>query len=383
VLPSIAFLHGCVNHTDAQPHLVPESNARNSQRFDAEVSSGSRVEPSTTRSSPPLFPSLQAAIDSAPSDSSRPWRIRMSNGVYREKIELTKPNIHLIGDSRTDCVLTYDAFAGQPRPNGAGNWTTFGCATLIVRAPGFRAENLTIQNEFDYLSNDAKPPSDPTYTNDPQAVALMLAKGSDRALIQNVSIVGFQDTLFVDAGRSLFRGCSVSGNVDFIFGAGQAFFDRCEIVSRPRRKPNVSPLGYVTAPSTQITDRYGLVFSHCRLLRENESVPSRSHALGRPWHPAANFPDGRYADPNAIGSSVYLDCYMDDHIHPHGWWSMTGLQKSGPTRTVFLPEDSRFFEYRSHGPGASDKDDRKRRQLSDAEATVYVESIVLNGWLGD
>lgn len=328
---------------------------------------------------PRVFATISEAIDFAPHNAMKPWRIGIREGRYYEKIEVTKPNIQLIGLSRSRTQLTYDAYAGQRRPGSTSTWTTFGCATLIVRAPGFHARNLTIENGFDYLSNDAKSPSDPSYTNDPQAVALMLAKGSDRAYVKNVSLVGYQDTLFVDAGRSMFTECSISGNVDFIFGAGQAYFDRCEIVSRPRRKPNVNPHGYVTAPSTQIADPYGLVFSRCRLVRESSLVPPQSHALGRPWHPAVTVPDGRYADPNAIGSSVFLDCFMDDHIHPNGWWSMTGLQKSGPQRTVFLPEDSRFFEYRSYGPGATVAS-QIRRQLSDGEAERYTPALVLSGW---
>lgn len=328
----------------------------------------------------PRFRTLEQALSAAPGDSASPWRIAMRPGRYREKLEITKPNIHLVGDSRAGCVITFDAYSGQTRPTGAGTWTTFGCATLIVRAPGFAASNLTIENSYDYLTNDAKPPTDPTYTNDPQAVALMLAKGSDRAQLRNVSIAGYQDTLFVDAGRSYFRDCLVSGNVDFIFGAGQAVFDTCDIVSRPRRKPNVAPHGYVTAPSTQLRDRYGLVFLRCKLLRESALVPANSHALGRPWHPAVTFADGRYADPNAVGSSVFIECFMDDHIAQDGWWSMTGLQKTGPTRTVFLPEDSRFFEYRSSGPGAPNAGASKRRQLSDEDAGRYSIAAVFGDW---
>lgn len=328
----------------------------------------------------PHFRTLEQALNAAPENSIEPWQIKIRAGVYREKLEITKPNIHLIGEQRDKCVLSYDAYSGQMRPTGSGTWTTFGCATLIVRAKGFTASNLTIENSYDYLANDGKSPNDPTYTNDPQAVALMLARGSDKAHLNGVTITGFQDTLFVDAGRSYFKHCLVSGNVDFIFGAGQAVFDSCDVVSRPRRKANVSPHGYVTAPSTQLQDRHGLLFLRCKLLRENKLVPPNSHALGRPWHPAVTFADGRYADPNAIGSSVFLECFMDDHILREGWWSMTGLQKSGPTRTVFLPEDSRFFEYRSTGPGATKPGNIERRELSELEASQYTLANVFGDW---
>ena len=41
----------------------------------------------------------------------------------------------------------------------------------------------------------------------------------------------------------------IAGSVDFIFGAGQAVFDECEIVSRDRGSRTNN--GYVTAPSTR------------------------------------------------------------------------------------------------------------------------------------
>lgn len=326
------------------------------------------------------YQTIQQALDAAPNQSSTPWRIVLRAGRYYEKLYVRKHNIHFIGASRSASIITYDAYAGQAKPAayGSGNWTTGGCASVTVSAAGFSVENMTIENGYDYLANDSKLATDPTRTNDPQAVALMLTRGSDRARFKNVTLTGHQDTLFVDAGRSYFRDCLISGGVDFIFGAGQTVFEACDIVSRPRTKANVNPFGYVTAPSTQITERYGLVFLRCKLLKENANLPPNSTALGRPWHPAVNRPDGRYADPDAIGSSIFIECFMDDHITTEGWYSMTGQQKSGPDRTVFYPQDSRFFEYKSMGSGA--KIDDRRRQLTDEQAAVYSVAKVFADW---
>ena len=65
-----------------------------------------------------------------------------------------------------------------------------------------------------------------------------------------MKITGYQDTLFPNAGRSYFYKCEVWGHVDFIFGAGQAVFDDCDIVSRDRGSKTNN--GYVTAPSTEV-----------------------------------------------------------------------------------------------------------------------------------
>ena len=324
------------------------------------------------------YRTLQQALDAAPIDAKSRWTIAIRNGRYYEKVEVTKPNIHLLGESRAATVLNFDAYAGQTKPNASAVWTTAGCASIIVRSTDFSATHLTIENGYDFLANDSIPADDPKRVNDPQAVALMLARGSDRAYFNDVTVNGHQDTLFVDAGRSYFKNCTISGSVDFIFGAAQTVFETCDIVSRPRTKPNLSLIGYITAPSTQISDQYGLVFLRCKLRKESSLVPANSTALGRPWHPAVNMPDGRYADPNATGSSVFIECFMEDHITSEGWFSMTGLQKSGPNRTVFLPEDSRFFEYKSTGPGANIN--TKRRQLTDAQAAAYTGAKVFKDW---
>jgi pectinesterase len=57
---------------------------------------------------------------------------------------------------------------------------------------------------------------------------------------------------------------------------------------------------------------------------------------------------------------------------------MAGTQKSGPDRTMFQPEDARFFEYKSTGPGA--KTGAKRRQLSEAQAAAYTVAKLLGDW---
>lgn len=326
----------------------------------------------------PTYKSVQAALDSLPVYATKSRRIFIRSGRYYEKLVIDKAFVSLIGEDRRDTLLSFDAYSGQQKPDGSGKWGTWACATLIVRAPDFSAENLSIENGYDYPTNDVKDAKDPTRTNDPQAVALMTDAGSDRALFRRVNISGHQDTLFANAGRAVFQESRISGNVDFIFGAGQALFEECEIVTRARSKPGVDPIGYVTAPSTQIANAWGMVFLRCKLLRENDKVPAKSSPLGRPWHPTTTFADGRYADPNAIGSTVFIDCFMDEHITVDGWAAMSGTPKTGTEKTWFQPEDSRFFEYRSKGPGAAVNP--KRRQLTDVQAAQFSRERLLGDW---
>ncbi|MBB4005879.1 pectinesterase family protein [Allorhizobium taibaishanense] len=323
------------------------------------------------------YPTIAAAIAATPAQRTRPWRIAIREGRYREKLFIDKPDIVLVGAGQEKTVISFDAYAGGTAPDGS-HWGTFGSGTIIVRAPGFAAKDLTIANTFDFLAHDGRDPHAVNRVGASQAVALMLDRGADRSLFDTVAINGFQDTLFTDQGRSLFRRCQISGNVDFIFGAGTALFVDCDIVSRKRADPAILPAGFVTAPSTALAHPYGLVFHHCRLLKEDASIPPASHYLGRPWHPTRDFADGRYADPDAVGQAVFLTCEMEDHIATNGWTEMTGLAKDG-TRRSFLPfEHARFLECESHGPGAAVNPDRP--QLTTQQAALFAPEKVLGDW---
>ncbi|MFA9439796.1 pectinesterase family protein [Uliginosibacterium sp. sgz301328] len=233
---------------------------------------------------------------------------------------------------------------------------------------------LTIENSYDYPANLARELAGDACDPHPQAVAFMTDAGADRTQLEDVRLIGYQDTLFLNAGRSNFRHVSVSGHIDFVFGAGVAVFESCDIVCRAR--DGQTPTGWVAAPSTPRGQQYGMVFKECRLLREPQ-VPDSSCALGRPWHPTTDFPDGRYADPDAIASAVFIDCWMDAHIVHEGWHAMHGTARDG-SRVDFQPEDARFFEYRSSGPGA--RTHARRRQLDPATAAHFETPAVLSGW---
>jgi pectinesterase len=312
-----------------------------------------------------MFKQVAKALD----DANAPCIIFIKNGRYYEKLTIDKSFITFIGESRDKTILTFDAASGTPKPDGT-TYTTWGCASITVHASDFRAENLTIENGFDFPANAAKAINDPTRTTDPQAVALKTDLGSQRAIFKRVNFIGCQDTLFANSGTQYFYQCAIAGNIDFIFGAGQAVFDDCDIVSRDR--------GYITAASTASSNPYGFLFIHCRLSKEQPIVADAIVTLGRPWHPTTDLPEGtRAADLNAIGCVVYKNCWMDSHIAARGWDKMHGRDKDGKT-IWFYPRDARFFECGSTGPGAIAS--QERRILSANEAANYSVTNVLGGW---
>lgn len=317
----------------------------------------------------PTYHSIGAALAGMPANGGRRAVVFIRKGRYREKLTIDRPRVTLRGEHRDSTVLTYDAAAGQPAPGG-GTWGTRGSFTLRIVAPDFRAEQLTIENAFDYPANAAKATDDPTKLRDPQAVALMTDLGSDRAAFVDVRILGHQDTLFPNAGRHLFHRCEVHGSVDFIFGAGQAVFSECDIVSRDRGSRTNN--GYVTAPSTSVAQPHGFLFVRSRLRKAHPAMAPASVTLGRPWHP--------FGDPDAVGSAVFVDCWMDDHIGARGWERMSSTDSTG-ARVWWEASSARFREVGTRGPGAIASP--TRRVLTPEEARLHTPAAVLRGWMPD
>ncbi len=314
----------------------------------------------------PTFRTLGAALTALPPNGVGRVAIFVKNGRYREKLTVDRPYLSLVGESRDGTVLTYDAVADTPSPGG-GAYGTRGSFTLRIVAPDFRAENLTIENSFDYMANVAKPESDKTKLKNIQGVALMLDLGSDRATFTNTKILGHQDTLFPNAGRSYFSKSEIRGNVDFIFGAGQAVFDDCDIVSLDRNSKTTN--GYVTAASTDVGQPFGFLFVNSRLKKESPEMAPNSVTLGRPWHPFAN--------PKAVASVAFINCWMDDHVGDRGWDRMSSVDSTG-TRIWYEPASARFAEFGTTGPGAVAS--TTRRALSATDATRYTPAAVLGDW---
>ncbi|TXS91236.1 pectin esterase [Parahaliea maris] len=277
------------------------------------------------------FTRLQDAIDASKSFPLLPITIHVKNGVYQEKVDVHAWNtqLSLIGESREGTIIRFgDHFERVDR----GRNSTFMTYTLRVAGNDFHAQNLTIEN-----------------TAGPVGQAVALHVEADRAAFVNVSIKGYQDTVYLagEGFRSWFSDCYIEGTIDFIFGQGTALFENCELRSLAD--------GYVTAASTPAQEAHGLVFSECRLT----AAPGVDAVyLGRPWRPFAN--------------AVFMDSEIGSHILPAGWHNWDDEVNE---------ETARFAEYRNRGPGA----ERSRRvpwarQLKEPEAAAYRAERLFRGW---
>jgi pectinesterase len=292
------------------------------------------------------FATVQAAVGAAPAGTV----IGVRPGTYLGAVAVpaAKPSLVLIGLGRrpSDVVVADDRANGTPRPGG-GTWGTSGSASVTVDGAGFRARNLTFANLFDEAGHPE--------ISSKQAVAVLTR--ADRMVFEQVRFVANQDTLYVNSSaagvvaRAYFRDCYVEGDVDFIFGRATAVFERCRIHSLDR---GTTPNGYVTAPSTDRTNPYGLLLQRCTL---TSNAPAGSVLLGRPWHPSN--------DPNAIGQTVIRESWIGDHIGATPWSDFG----TWPWR------EARFAEYHNRGPGAAVTADRPQLTAVEAAASTAAEFL--------
>jgi polygalacturonase len=168
---------------------------------------------------------------------------------------------------------------------------TTGSATVWVRADGFQARNLTIENAYNRdgavthpeCQGDNCPDTTGGSRVHHQAVALRV-DGADKAQFERVRLLGLQDTLFLSSKdgtetvRSFFHETHIEGDVDFIFGDTIAFFKDCDIHAIGGRSA-----AYVAAPDTNRRAKYGFVFDGCRFTSDAPGAARTQFYFARQW----------------------------------------------------------------------------------------------------
>ena len=312
------------------------------------------------------FPTVSAAVAAAPAGTAvDPTVIQITAGRYQEYPTITKAHTILrgSGDDASAVVLTGDRAAGTPTgttTNGvADTYGTSGSASVVITANDVRLLNLTVENSY----------VEGTYANG-QAVALRTT--GDRIRLENVRLLGNQDTLYANSAnrtataRVYVYNSFIQGDVDFIFGRATVVVDRSTLYVTDH---GTSPNGAITAASTNEANPFGFLITSSRVIGD---APDASQNLGRPWQPGITQPDGTSVrDSGAIAQVVVRDTWLGPIVSPTAWTDMTN---SG---FVTEWETARFAEYSNSGPGASTAADR--RQLTDAEASGFTTATYLAG----
>jgi pectinesterase len=286
--------------------------------------------------------SIKAAIAALPEAGGE---VVLAPDLYREKLVIDKAGVTLRGTGARphDVAIVW----GDGAANVGGTSKSF---TMSVVADGFRAENITIQN--DYQTRVV-----------PQTQAVALHVTGDRAVFDRVRLLGAQDTLYAaskkcaegascQTSRQLFRDCYIEGHVDFIFGDASAFFERCTFHALAHAEI------MITAHSRAAADQdKAYVFDGCRITSD---PGAQSIYFGRPWRDYARV--------------IFLNTTLDAAIHPEGWRKWT------PGKTNRLPL-AYYAEFKTRGKNAdlSTREPNAKR-LTSKEAKEWSQKRLFGDW---
>ncbi len=286
------------------------------------------------------FKTVQDAVNAAPNGGAARCIIALKPGIYREKLVIPREKgpLTLEGTDAAVTVLTFDDFAGRLDAQGKELGTSKSFSTS-VSSDDFVAENITFENTHEIGGGVGN-----------QALALSFQ--GDRGVFRRCRFLGKQDTLYLARNRQYFEDCFIAGQVDFIFGAATAWFERCELSLVARGIA-------ITAASTPQESPFGYVFSHCKI-----SAPAgaawKTH-LGRPWRPYA--------------SVIYLHTEMAEVIEAAGWNNWNKPDKPDNEKTA------RYAESGSSGPGANSASRVAwSKTLNEAQARAVTLDKVLGDW---
>lgn len=305
--------------------------------------------------------SVQAAISQAVTEGGSARRyIQLAAGSYREVVCVPSgaPPITLysLDADATRTVIAFDNYSGKAKAAGTAanpcspntNATTFGTsgsATFAVLAQDFVAKNLTIANDM----------KEEGASGNLQAPALL--NQGDRALYDNVRVLGNQDTLLAKSpdvdtvARAYFKGCYIEGDTEFILGRGTLVLDGCTIQSLTSRLS-----GAVFAPSTDARNPFGFLVTHSTFTADSGADDS-SIRLGRAWDENQN-DLAAYADlvdtgayPN--GQLLVRDSVLGAHIDAEQPWRSASTSNRPYDSVAGEYPANRLYEYGNTGPGSA------------------------------
>lgn len=333
----------------------------------------------TTRPSPPKpgttrlivaengtgdFCTVQGAIDFVPDGNTTPTTIHIRAGTYVEQVFFAnKHALTIEGDDRTHTVIAYatnerfNRASGNPfgsaRPNPAaaavgGHHIYHRGVFLAHRCRDLVLANLTIRNL--------------TPQGGSQAEAIILNGTTDaHAILNGVNLYSYQDTLQIN-GQAYISDCHIEGDVDFLWGTGPCYFERCTLMSLR----SDAFFTQIRNPGTN----HGYVFDRCQF----EGAP------GVTGNYLSRIGTGRFPHSEV----VLLDCTLTPAVGATGWRLLGG--KEGNEND---PAAIHFWEYNSREPSGHPVDTSKRmrgsKQLTDpADAETIANyrnpAWVLGGW---
>lgn len=230
------------------------------------------------------------------------------NGKNNGQTHIRKPNISIIGQSKDNTIIR-----NHPIVEGI-SYT----ATLCVEKNNtdFYAEDLTLENEFDYWGTMAGQSS-----SSGAGRANVFFDRGNRSILKNVALKSYQDTYYSNNAspdyRGYFENCDFYGVVDYICGNGNIWFEKCNLILRDRKSNNI------VAPSTEIDQEWGYVFNECSIKPESDNMirfTDKDWTLARAWNnsPACTYLNTKmYTQPQSYGWGRSMESNLMLRFHEY------------------------------------------------------------------
>lgn len=230
------------------------------------------------------------------------------NGKNNGQTHIRKPNISIIGQSKDNTIIR-----NHPIVEGI-SYT----ATLYVEKNNtdFYAEDLTLENEFDYWGTMAGQSS-----SSGAGRADVFYDRGNRSIMKNVALKSYQDTYYSNNAspdyRGYFENCDFYGVVDYICGNGNIWFEKCNLILRDRKSNNI------VAPSTEVDQEWGYVFNECSIKPESDNMirfTDKDWTLARAWNnsPACTYLNTKmYTQPQSYGWGRSMESNLMLRFHEY------------------------------------------------------------------
>lgn len=192
--------------------MVPISKPK-LESFDAIVKVGERI---------------QDAIEQAPENPTRPYKILIRNGVYHEKVIIDRPNIVLVGENRDSVIIEYaETSASQTIKEYKGQPVHMGVIVLQDNANDCIISGITVYNNYGSTVEKTTTHQMAIYGKATRTIVInsnIFADGNDA-----LSLWCQQGGMYYHA--DLYLRCP---GVDFLCPRGRCYATRCKFVGDSR-----------------------------------------------------------------------------------------------------------------------------------------------------
>ncbi len=270
--------------------------------------------------------------------------IILCEGTYNEKVDINIPNLSIRAEDYAKpekVVVVYNALNGLSDPSGTTSYSTDGSATFSVResAKNFRAQGFTIMNY--YNTHERYEESKLIAGSGTQAVACLVR--ADKVIFEEMRFSSYQDTLYAENGRHVYKNCYIEGRTDYIFGNNAtAYFDHCTIHTLYGADEKNG--GYVVTTkggNSAEHVKYGFIFDGC-VFEADENVTPGTVSIARGWDKYMMLAILR----SNIDGSYSLEAYGDTSSNKNDRYTKMNAD----------PVAGQIFEFSNMGEGALTQD---------------------------